>query len=198
MMTNTVKSVFLSWLEKRESIATSSQGLDYELEENLLGAARFVKDIALVSDDMELLGLATKVEGQQKELLEFLYNPPLHFDEDLGKSQQKENEMRDYCIEVFYKQERYSIDMEAFSKVVEENKDALEKVCNYKTLQNYISPRTALDKVYNAVKHKLWEEHLEHELTLELLDELVEYEKSEVYRKAKKHITNKLNLIQDT
>lgn len=171
----------------------------------------FIKEIAIKLEDAEMIGIATILENKSDELLEQEFGDSIHDDfyekdgdcsyliED-KKDTDYRKAVRNLCIQMFYKDKEFSINMDKYKELVEDNKEILEKNNAYKSLSKYTSESAALDKIYNKIKNDLQSKIIKQKdilpPTTDVIRELFPLEVQEIYRLADKYVQPKIEEIK--
>ncbi|HHX8370530.1 TPA: hypothetical protein ACVOYU_004606 [Vibrio alginolyticus] len=171
---------------------------EYEtfLEYQLLGVSKFIKSIAYKMENVELLGVATKIE---LDVLHEIEKENQAHDEYYQFESQAHNysmQARRFCIQLFYEECRYHADMTKYQDLVEANRDSLEKAGLLDKLKRYVDEKKVLDKIYNEVKHSLMYSTEDSLPEKSVVDEMFKAELQEIYRKAENHINKQLKKAQ--
>lgn len=184
----------------REQILKLLTHLNSELKEkdclDILPVTQVFKKMGENLEDPEVVGWATIVESKAKALEESLYDDDQDYEQYINKEYEqyhvREEKARKFCIQAFYKDELFKVDMSKYQAVIEENKAVLEQAGVYTRLTKYADNKTALDKVYSKVMSKVRFYYAENE-GFELpntseLEDIVNSEINEIYRLADKHV----------
>ncbi|RXF05684.1 hypothetical protein [Pseudoalteromonas phenolica] len=129
--------------QKFDQVNGDYDSSEYEsfLEYQLLGVSKFIKSIAYKMEEVELLGVATKIE------LDILHDIEKENQErdEYYQFQSDEHEYymqaRSFCIQLFYEECRYHADMTKYHDIVEENRFSLEKAGLLDKLKRYIDEK---------------------------------------------------------
>ena len=165
---------------------------EYFLEYQIIGVAKYVKSIAYALEDMNLLGLAAKIEiNIQKNIDE---DNKLYFEEmeALNSEYDFQTKIRQLCIQLFYEDNRYSVDMNKYKKIINNNESILKESGLHEKLIRYIDENKALDKIYSEVKQILSSNYKSELPEISQIDEVFKAQKEDIYRRADKHITKQL------
>lgn len=154
----------------------------------------FVKQLAEIKEDAELIGLSVLLEKKSQEFLDSEFEWQDQLREEGQKYHDHMESVRQLCIKLFYKDSEFSIDMSKYQVLVEENRDVLEKHGAYKNLSKYVSEKTAIDKIYNKVKASF---PSERELpNADDIRKIFPTEVQEIYRLADKYVAPKIEEIK--
>jgi len=158
--------------------------------------AEKIKGMATILKDVEVIGHATLLENRSIESIQDEYEVLDQLGDYNNDFFDRNDQVRELCIKVFYKDKLFSPDMSSYRNLVEENKEALVKADRYEKLSRYIDEKKVLDKIYNKMKNDLLPSYGENE-TSKVPDE--EYIKeqypsylSEIYRLANNHVKSEI------
>ncbi|MGL6309666.1 hypothetical protein ACSZMD_07545 [Aeromonas veronii] len=99
-MREIVKKTLEQWIEKFESQQrqdVSMQVYDHYLDLHLLGVAKFLKDVSFSLDDIDLLGISTKLEIYLEKKLEEEYQADMGYMLDTQKIMNLERKLERYA-----------------------------------------------------------------------------------------------------
>lgn len=168
-------------------------GTDYN-EDEIIGIAAFVKEVAFRADNVELLGLATKLEmicAQKKDAEKEVCDQWEEMQQqEVEQSYGFYREAKKICSKAFFKSNKLSVDMGKYRDLLEENEPLLTEWGGYERLHRYIDEENVLMKVYQSVKSAMAARTL---LPTEE-DVLIEYrfQVTEIYRKADMYLASQL------
>lgn len=171
---------------------------DHYLDRHLFGAALFIKEIAHKESNIELLGIASKIELDLKE--RFLAEDAAYeeYDRDRMLSYEIEQNVRKECIKHFFNEPKFRVDISKYNSLIEANKEKITDESIISSLEKYLDPEKALKKIYNDVKHTL-QFKFSTEKTTRLPDvreirEEFDRELLDFYRRADNTVLHRLNL----
>ncbi|EPZ2383018.1 hypothetical protein ACXLPV_004818 [Vibrio parahaemolyticus] len=162
-------------------------------EYQLLGALTFLKEAFHDTEDLELLGLISKLEMQiHRDMAEEQQYENEHHELEL-EAMRYSDSVRKYCIDLFYNEKRYQLDFSQFRSEVKQNKGLLSEAGLYEQLIRYLDENKKLDAIYNEVKYAALKVDHEGDLpSIEQIDELFAQYKDKIDNNAKKHIAKQL------
>lgn len=158
-MREAAKQVLEVWAERLD--AQDEQGWEYEgydvmLPDYLLGAAKFMKEVAFKINDREMLGTFTQVEmfldkRMQQQELEVIAQ-----DEAQDRKDNDQEEIRRLCARCFYKDSIFSVDMSGYMSVVESARNRFTDPYKLSSLISYLDADRVLARIYEKVKGDLY------------------------------------------
>ena len=116
------------------------------LEYQLLGVATFVKSLAYKTDNTELLGIASKMEIDVLADIEKETDSEQHH--EFSEQFEFYEHARKLCIKLFYKENRYQVNMNEFLDILNKNKEVLQSAGFLEQLEKYINEENVLKKIY--------------------------------------------------
>lgn len=149
----------------RAAIITKLKQLDLFLETedySVLEQWHFVltaQQMAIILDDMEMLGLTTKLELKKQAIFD------IGVDDESGRSIDhslylkarqelidRDTQIQTAMEQCYFSNELLIPDMEKFQKLVEANKQYLLGIGRYQELSNYVDTKAAAKRLFRAVK----------------------------------------------
>lgn len=164
---------------------------DFE-EYQLLGVVKYVKSIAYKLEDLDLLGLASTIEIELLEHIETENEFYLSFDEAPSEFPHLEDG-REFCKDLFYKQNRYRVDMKQYRRLLIDHEEAFMSAGLYDSLVKYLDEDAVLQKIYNQVKHKIMYYQGANLPEINKVDALFNEAFEDICRKADKHLERQLS-----
>jgi hypothetical protein len=128
---------------------------DHYLDRHLHGVALFLKTVAHRADDMELLGLCSKIEMDLKERFAA---EDRAFDEQQRAGEREAAAMdavKEVCIRYFYKEQAFSLDLSKYRQMIDEAVPRVTDSAELKKLRRYIDEKRWLDRLYATTKNSL-------------------------------------------
>ncbi|MDK9779137.1 MULTISPECIES: hypothetical protein [unclassified Vibrio] len=170
----------------------SNKEADNFEEYQLLGAAKYAKSIAYKLEDLDLLGLASKIEIELLERIKTENEYYLSFDEAPSEFPHLEDG-REFCKDLFYKQKRYRVDMKPYRRLLFDHEETFMSAGLYDSLVKYLDEDAVLHKIYNQVKHKIMYYQGATLPEINKVDALFNEAFEDICRKADKHLERQLS-----
>ncbi|MCF5889548.1 hypothetical protein [Aeromonas veronii] len=192
-MREIVKKTLEQWIEKFESQQrqdVSMQVYDHYLDLHLLGVAKFLKDVSFSLDDIDLLGISTKLEIYLEKKLEEEYQADMGYMLDTQKDHEFREKVRKICIEHFYTNPKFVVDMSKYQVEVGKYAANFSDSKKLSNLLKYIDEKNVLDKIYQSVKNKLSYDFLSKDILPEYKDVELEFntQLKNTYCRADEHV----------
>jgi hypothetical protein len=190
----------------RKAIAAKLNDIDLLLEAedcSVLDEWHFVltaQQLALIFDDMEMLGIATKLQLKKLKIFEVA----IEEDESCGgfdrgmflKTRQegidRNNAIQQAMEQCFFNNEQLMPKMEQFQRRVESNKQHLMGIARYQELSNYVDSKASAKRFFNAVKkivsNMVWSDIGSPHLLEKVVIEQFSRELPRFYERAERHL----------
>ncbi len=195
-MRDSIKATLQAWVSQLEAQKDTQPGYgDYEflLDYKVLGAATFLKQVAYMHDDLELLAIASKVEMQ----VELIIKAEEDAEEEAEREQQEmwelaseaDQQIKAICIRHFYTEPAFSVDMSKYVSMVEASSASFSDPYKLASLRRYVDKDEVLNKIFDKVKSRLRRTTLYESVpTFDEVSQAFGIELQEIYRLADAHV----------
>ncbi|WP_139685794.1 hypothetical protein [Vibrio tasmaniensis] len=187
-----MNNLLIDELLRSYGIYCSNKEADDFEEYQLLGAVKYAKSVAYKLKDLDLLGLASKIEIELQERIKTENEYYLSFDEAPSEFPHLEDG-REFCKDLFYVQNRYRVDMKPYRRLLIDHEEIFMSTGLYDSLVKYLDEDTVLHKIYNQVKHKVMYYQGVTLPEISKVDALFNEAFEDICRKADKHLERQLN-----
>ncbi len=148
-MEDLLKDELITLYDEYNKQKTDEMNVDYNyaeyksyLDYQLLGASKFIKSIAYKIENVELLGLAAKIELDVLHDIEEENQAHNDFYQYQSEEYDFSMKARKFCIQLFYEEPRYRADMTRYNELIEANIKILEQADLLKKLKRYVDEKT--------------------------------------------------------
>lgn len=158
-MREAIKNVLEFWVDRlrsQEDHGWDNEDYDIFLPHHLLGAAKFMKDVAFEVNDLELLGAFTQIEMGLQERMRQQELEEIAEDEALDQMENDQEAIRLLCLKCFYKDSIFSVDMSKYLNMVEAVQDRFIDSYRLSSLIKYLDEDKVLSRIYEKVKSDLY------------------------------------------
>lgn len=192
-MREIIKTTLQQWVEqfeKQQQQAFNMEAYDFYLDSHLLGVAKFLKEIAFSLDDVELLGISTKLEMYIEKKLDEESQAGITRMLELEYNHEFRENIRKICIKYFYTEPKFTVDMSKYKAEVEQYSEFFSDPKKLTSLMKYIDEKNVLDKIYRTVKNVVLYKFISLGKPPELKDLEVEFttQLQDTYRRADEHV----------
>jgi len=122
-----------------------------QIEENrymVYGFSIMINRIAISLNDKEVIKISALLTSKAQKSIEQVYES--YQDTTFTKIYDRKQEVKKICIEIFFTNKEFTVDMSKYKKAIEENKNSLNLSNRYDRLCRYIDEDKVIYKISNS------------------------------------------------
>lgn len=138
-MATIIRKLLLEWCERLDqqdcrAIGAADDGYEFALDYHLMGAALLVKQVASECDEMELLGLASKIEMRLTDRFEKESEAHAAYQQQQWEEIARQDPVRERC-RLYFKDPSFRVDVSRYHELIDaariEDRKALYELYKY-------------------------------------------------------------------